>query len=95
MSSIQSNAAREFMLPKGLDHIQNAIETLEKTVEELRLRLERICAPHHNEINVSIQTEKTPPDTQQAEYIAELFYKAQRIRAIQTSVEGILSRLEL
>ena len=86
------NVGRDLMFPKALDDIQNAIEGTEKTAQELLLRLVKISQPGAlSELSVN----KSAPVPVQAEYVENLFVKAEQIRRIRSMLEDILANLEL
>jgi len=84
-------AGRELRVPVALDDVQHAIERLEKTSEELSMRLDKVCGIQPTSKNMV----DSAPIQNEAPLVAELFKKAEAIRNVCERLDDLMNRLEV
>jgi len=87
---MNETASRELMIPKQMDELQIALESLGKSIESLSMRLNRVSTQAGPQVESNSKAPIYPCDF--AESLAEKSRLARRLREL---VESMESRLEL
>lgn len=83
--------SRELQIPKQLDELQITLESLEKQINSLFARLQKVTLPSGPQIDSTNM--KTP--AQLCEYAENLAEKSRMVRRLRDDILSLENRLEL
>ncbi len=87
---MDTNASRELLIPRQMDDLQVALESLEKDIESLSARLGKVSSPVPKQ-----ETQATPVPSFPCDYAEALAGKVRMVRRLREVVASPENHLEL